>query len=130
MTPCRTLPGGKGYGSIQINGERVALHRWIVEQVEGPLAPGEVVRHKCDNPPCFLYEHLVRGTKTQNTRDMLERGRGRNGGAWKAHCPQNHPYSGDNVRTNPGDGARYCVTCNRERQQARRTQAQKTQATS
>src|ERR1035438_2085813 len=108
MTPCRENPS-KSYGRIRVNGKRTSLHRWIVEQVEGPLLPGEVVRHKCDNPPCFLYEHLERGTKADNSRDMVERGRsGR-----KTRCINDHPLSGANLRVN-ARGTRACRACDCE----------------
>lgn len=90
MTVCREYQGRRddhGYGIVMFGppfvnarGERnqrgpVRLHRWVVEQVEGPLAPGEVVMHTCDNPPCFLYEHLVRATQVANVADMDAKGR-------------------------------------------------------
>lgn len=80
-TPCREYRGpriGAGYGAPTFDGTQVLLHRWVVEQVEGvPLAPGEVVLHACDNPPCFLYEHLSRGTQSENIRDAMAKGRHR-----------------------------------------------------
>lgn len=87
--PCREYRGCRnpdGYGVAPLGppafhrdgrrkgNKRVLVHRWVVEQVEGPLQPGEVVRHDCDNPPCFLYEHLLRGTPGDNARDASDRG--------------------------------------------------------
>jgi hypothetical protein len=61
-------------GSIGARAPRYA-YRWFV----GPLSDKEVVRHKCDNPPCVNPEHLLSGTNADNTRDMLDRGRGLRG---------------------------------------------------
>lgn len=79
-TPCREYQGpknAKGYGWRWINGRKWTIHRWVSVQVDGPLAPGEIVMHKCDNPPCFLYEHLQRGTDMDNKRDSMAKGRHR-----------------------------------------------------
>ena len=93
LSPCREYQGHRhpdGYGYVPFgakrfkasgasNGRRlVLLHRWVVEQVEGrSLASSEVVRHRCDNPPCFLYEHLIVGSQADNVEDMVVRGRSR-----------------------------------------------------
>lgn len=79
--PCREYRGArnsKGYGVVRRAGRAVLLHRWVVEEVEGrPLEPGEVVMHACDNPPCFLYEHLRRASQADNIRDAMAKGRHR-----------------------------------------------------
>lgn len=54
---------------------RVRAHRWIYEQMNGPL--GELhVLHSCDNPPCVRPEHLRAGTHWDNMQDRKERDRG------------------------------------------------------
>jgi hypothetical protein len=81
--PCREYQGKlneAGYARLHLGpaGEPVMLHRWVVEQAEGvPLKPWpeEVVMHLCDNPPCFLYDHLRRATQLDNVHDMAEKGR-------------------------------------------------------
>lgn len=78
-TSCREYMGGRqayGYGVAKLDGKFQLVHRWIVEQAEGqPLLPGEEILHHCDNPPCFLYEHLKRGDKSQNREDARRKGR-------------------------------------------------------
>lgn len=108
MNACREYRGprhGFGYGRPRFDGQQVLLHRWMVETVEGrPLAPGEVVRHKCDNPPCFLYEHLERGTQADNLNDRYERKGHHN--SLKTTCPRGHAY--DYVEPSGGRRCRRC----------------------
>jgi hypothetical protein len=76
---CRECMGGRqgyGYGVTKLDGEFQLIHRWIVEQVEERLlGPGEEILHHCDNPPCFLYDHLSRGTRALNREDARLKGR-------------------------------------------------------
>lgn len=73
--PWRRSKVGGGYGYISIDGKRKLVHRVVEEMVRGPLAPGEVVRHSCDFPPCCNEAHLRRGTQKQNVADCIARGR-------------------------------------------------------
>lgn len=78
-SPCREWQGYRdqnNYG-VRYTGARghIRAHRWVVEQVDGPLLPGEVVMHLCDNPPCFRYDHLRRATQRENFADMVAKGR-------------------------------------------------------
>jgi len=36
----------------------------------------------------------------------------------KTHCPQGHPYSGENLRVNKKTGHRYCKQCSRDQRVA------------
>lgn len=78
-TPCRVYRGPRStvgdYAIPYIDGEQVYLHRWVSEQIDGPLPPGICVLHRCDNPPCFRYDHLFRGTKADNNADAAAKGR-------------------------------------------------------
>lgn len=60
-------------------GKTTTMPRWIYAECFGELPPGIVVRHKCDNGLCINPEHLESGTQKQNTDDMIERGRNKNG---------------------------------------------------
>jgi hypothetical protein len=71
----------------------------------GQLLPGVCVLHHCDNPSCVNPEHLWVGTKTDNAKDRIAKGRsakGEKNGAWR-HPPwvpyeriargQRHPFA-------------------------------------
>ena len=74
------------YGHVRIKPERgpdevcdrpgIALHRvaWEAHNCE-PIPDGMVIMHTCDNPRCFNPEHLRVGTLSDNSRDMVEKGR-------------------------------------------------------
>ncbi len=69
----------EGYGKLSFNGVLVHAHRlsYYIYYAEDP---GElVVRHKCDRPACSNPFHLELGTKADNSRDMVERGRSTKG---------------------------------------------------
>lgn len=53
------------------------MHRAAWIDSHGRIPEGHVVRHRCDNPPCFNVEHLETGTYSDNLADMFERGRDR-----------------------------------------------------
>ena len=67
-----------GYGHGNRNGEHFYAHRAAFESRHGAgAAAGQVVRHRCDNPPCCNPAHLLVGTHADNSADKWERGRGR-----------------------------------------------------
>jgi len=49
-------------------------HRMVYLECFGKM-DGPIVRHTCDNRKCVNPAHLVTGTKADNTRDMVLRGR-------------------------------------------------------
>lgn len=69
---------GTGYGAIIWHGRQHYAHRLAYELVNGPIPPGQLVRHACDNPLCCRPSHLLLGWHADNQADMAQRGRGRN----------------------------------------------------
>lgn len=69
-----------GYGQIAIQGKPRRVHVVAYEISHGLVPDGLMVRHTCDNPPCWRIDHLVTGTAADNSQDAVERGRSRKSG--------------------------------------------------
>ena len=72
-----------GYGVLHVRSVQTGnllAHRvsWEIHYQEVPA--GTYVLHHCDNPPCVRPDHLFLGTKAENTRDMMRKGRAHFGG--------------------------------------------------
>lgn len=107
---------GQGYGLFRDDGKLWRAHRFAYEMWIGPIPNGMQVLHQCDNPPCCNPTHLFLGTNSDNVQDAIEKGR-HNGG--KTHCPEGHPYSGDNLYVRP-NGVRECRMCQRQHDAGRK----------
>lgn len=66
---------GLGYGGLGYRGRMVGAHRLAYRLRHGPIPPGRLVRHSCDNPPCIADAHHLLGTTADNMADMKARGR-------------------------------------------------------
>jgi hypothetical protein len=80
--PCRlwtrgTTRGGYGVWRFRRGGKPEYAHRWAWEQANGrPVPPGMQVMHVvCDVPGCWEPSHLAIGTRKDNQRDMVRKGR-------------------------------------------------------
>jgi hypothetical protein len=62
-----------GYGAFGIGPRK--SHRVSYELFNGPIPPGKMVCHSCDNPPCVNPEHLWIGTNRENILDSIKKGR-------------------------------------------------------
>jgi hypothetical protein len=68
-----------GYGRVHMHLDdkhrrQLTASRWVWLMANGPIPDGMVVRHKCDNPPCFRLSHLELGTVADNNNDAAQRG--------------------------------------------------------
>jgi hypothetical protein len=101
----------KGYGQFHMgDGGLVHAHRAAWTLLVGPIPDGATIDHLCRKRACVNPDHLEPVSIGENVLrgDTIT---ARN--AAKTHCPQGHPYSGDNLRIRP-DGARECRACRRE----------------
>lgn len=118
---CWTWRGGhtgRGYSSFTLRGRQVLAHRLSLAIKLGGLPADMRACHHCDNPGCVNPKHLFAGTATDNSRDMVEKGRLVSAQRSKTHCPKGHPYSGDNLRErvrSTGHRERTCRTCKKAR---------------
>ena len=69
------LKDRKGYGQFRFKESSRYAHRvsWMI--TNGPIPPGMLICHHCDNPSCVNPLHLFVGTPLDNTQDMLAKGR-------------------------------------------------------
>lgn len=68
-----------GRGRFWLNGTTEYASRLAWIYIHGLIPEDLHVLHKCDNPPCCNPTHLFLGTLSDNTQDMLAKGRGRYG---------------------------------------------------
>jgi hypothetical protein len=80
-TGCWEWLGAKysnGYGAIRKDYSslsRTGAHRAAYEAHHGPIPVGLRVCHRCDNRLCINPDHLFLGTASDNTKDMVRKGR-------------------------------------------------------
>jgi hypothetical protein len=62
-----------GYGRMAIGGKFVPAHRIAYILVNGLIPNGQIIRHRCDNPPRCNPRHLLIGSVADNAKDAMER---------------------------------------------------------
>jgi hypothetical protein len=104
-----------GYGmlDLRVDGKKRdrphRAHRLAFLLANGfePQAPLEVC-HTCDVRHCVNPQHLFVGTRSDNMRDCVAKGRQHQKRV--THCPQGHAYEGENLIVRPGS-RRGCRAC-------------------
>lgn len=110
--------GKGGYGKLSVNKGWYQPHRfaWILAN-QRAIPAGLDVLHSCDTPLCCNPEHLSVGTRSDNMKDSVAKGRYRSYGAGlnRTHCRNGHPYDEQNTYHHP-NGSRVCRPCLAESQ--------------
>jgi hypothetical protein len=110
------------YGKVTWNRQHRLVHRVVYELLVGPIqhtldhvrARGCIAKHCCN--PAHLEYVSLRENILRDHRVIVPQ-------TTRTHCPQGHPYSGDNLKIGR-DGKRYCRECHRA--DGRRAYARKT----
>lgn len=97
-----------------------SVHRAVAAAFIGPCPPGMEVRHKDGNVENNCVDNLEYGTRADNMQDRIKHGN--NPQANRTHCPQGHPYTGENLVVRVKREAeqeprkiRTCLACSRGR---------------
>lgn len=114
------ITGRRKYRTVVLRDDKLGrqrrrpVHVLVLLAHVGPRPVGLVSRHRDDNPANNTISNLIWGTSSENSIDIV-----RNGNHPKAnttHCPNGHPYTGENLYIAPtGRGGRQCASCHRER---------------
>ena len=105
-----------GYGILSVGRKPTKAHRFVYEQLRGPIPEGKIICHTCDNRGCVNPDHMYVGTYADNNRDIADR-RGHHFGA-REHCSRGHEYTEKTTRVQlkNGSAARVCKLCQKEYQ--------------
>jgi hypothetical protein len=109
-----TASTNKGYGKFVVSTRvHVEAHRWLYEQLVGPIGPGLQLDHLCRVTRCVNPDHLEPVTQREN---ML-RGDGPSAvNARKTHCIHGHAFTPENTYVPPKrPNGRDCRECMRRR---------------
>lgn len=108
---CWEWQGGrtpKGYGQCSVGGGRTrGAHRVAFEVWNEEIAAGNVVCHRCDNPPCINPAHLFQGSHSDNFRDMQAKGRDRYARGEKHGIAKLTDTDVDEIRALASSGSKY-----------------------
>ena len=69
--------GKNGYGKVTVESKTILAHRmsFLIHNNTDPL--DNVVLHKCDNRKCVIPNLLFLGKHSDNSKDMISKGRGK-----------------------------------------------------
>lgn len=71
---------GMGYGTIHVRPWMITAHRFSFILHFGEIPKDKpCVLHRCDNPKCVRPDHLFAGTRGDNNRDCVQKGRNATG---------------------------------------------------
>lgn len=107
-----------GYGQCTSVNGMTAAHRWVYEQLVGPVPAGMHLDHLCRNRWCVRPGHLEPVSNKENAHRGLG---GPLGSALRTECSRGHDVTNpDNVYVSP-KGKRMCRPCIRIRKRTSRS---------
>jgi HNH endonuclease len=95
----------KGYGQIRIRNKGYRAHRFIYGLLNGPVAEGFDIHHRCRTPACVNPAHLEALPHADHSRLQIAH----NG--LKTHCIHDHPFDEANTYFYDGGRRRACKAC-------------------
>ena|SRR6516162_2273853 len=98
--------GTHGYGHFSIRYRTFRAHRWIYEQLIGPIPDNKQPDHRCDTPACANPWHLKIVTAREN---VLRSSSPPSMNARKTHCKRGHSLANAKMK----NGSRVCIKCRR-----------------
>src|SRR6266702_1856340 len=100
-------PNKAGYVYVVVDGKSLRAHRYVWEQMRGPIPEGMELDHLCRENRRVNPQHVEPVTHGENCRRGT---RGRNQRS-KNHCPYGHEYTDANTyRDSKGRQCRACRT--------------------
>ena len=126
-TPRQLTATRDTYGYLQVtlshgrkNCRAHRVHKLVALTFLGPRPEGMEIRHLDGDRTNPALANLAYGTSRENHLDMVRHGT--HPMAARTHCPAGHPYDGS-LSTNAATAGRYCKTCKRAHERARRERA-------
>lgn len=123
QSPCWEMPedsiGNHGYGRAYGGGGKLAP-REVYQALRGPIPPGFVPDHLCENRACCNPWHLKTVTQADNNRrkslESLRKGGLKTGArrSAKPHCKHGHEFTDENTLYH-SDGRKDCRQCKENR---------------
>lgn len=101
-----------GYGQIKVNGRSTLAHRYVYEQLVGPIPPGLDMDHLCRVTQCINPNHVEPVTTQVNILRGISPAALH---AKKTHCDRGHELFGENLRLGKTKNDRICKVCDRLR---------------
>jgi len=110
-----------GYGQVWNGNKLVMVHRYVYENMVGPVPEGMQLDHLCRNRLCCNPEHLEIVTPRENTLRGIGPALSAARQKSKTCCPNGHPYSGENLYVYKRErGCRICRAAARRRYNERK----------
>ena len=88
---------------------RVAIHRFVYEQLVGPIPDEHVLHHVCGVKHCVNPQHVIPLTRAEHLDEHPRDPR-----PLVTHCLRRHEFDAENTYVAP-NGQRFCRACGRER---------------